>query len=126
MKNKNIKNKPQKCGRWLFLHSRFSKIFRRRTPGPPLYKGNASLKPSKSSSNNNSSQRQKKKKKKSRKALPPFKQYLRNFSLGYTEIEKRRRALGQNLFCVICNWAVITLICAIAEDKVCESCIVSS
>ena len=21
MKNKNIKNKPQKCGRWLFLHS---------------------------------------------------------------------------------------------------------
>ena len=32
MKNKNIKNKPQKCGRWLFLHSRFSKIFRGRTP----------------------------------------------------------------------------------------------
>ena len=30
MKNKNIKNKPKKCGRWLFLHSRFS-----RTP-PPL------------------------------------------------------------------------------------------
>ena len=28
MKNKNIKNKPKKCGRWLFLHSRFSKIFR--------------------------------------------------------------------------------------------------
>ena len=32
MKNKNIKNKSQKCGRWLFLHSRFSKIFRGRTP----------------------------------------------------------------------------------------------
>ena len=32
MKNKNIKNKSQKCGRWLFLHSRFSKIFR----NPPL------------------------------------------------------------------------------------------
>ena len=31
MKNKNIKNKPQKGGRWLFLHSRFSKIFRGRT-----------------------------------------------------------------------------------------------
>ena len=23
MKNKNIKNKPKKCGRWLFLHFRF-------------------------------------------------------------------------------------------------------
>ena len=64
MKNKNIKNKPQKCGRWLFLHSRFSKIFRERTPGFP-YKGNTSIKPSKYFFNNNSSQR----KKKSPKAL---------------------------------------------------------
>ena len=32
MKNKNIKNKPQNCGRWLFLHSRFSKILWGRTP----------------------------------------------------------------------------------------------
>ena len=52
MKNKNIKNKPQKRGRWLFLHSRFSKIFRGRTPYPP-YKGNTSIKPSKSFFNNN-------------------------------------------------------------------------
>ena len=47
MKNKNIKNKPKKCGRWLFLHSRFSKIFRGRTPGPPppLIKGIHKLNP---------------------------------------------------------------------------------
>ena len=36
----------------------------------------------------------------------PLKQSTRNSSLGYTEIEKRRRALGQDLFCVISNWAV--------------------
>ena len=42
MKNKNIKNKPQKCGRWLFLHSRFFKIFRGRTP---LIKGIHQLNP---------------------------------------------------------------------------------
>ena len=37
---------------------------------------------------------------------PPLKQSARNLSLGYTEIEKWMRALGQDLFCVICNWAV--------------------
>ena len=36
MKNKNIKNKPKKCGRWLFLHSRFSGG----GPPDPPYKGN--------------------------------------------------------------------------------------
>ena len=62
MKNKNIKNKPKKCGRWLFLHSRFFKIFRGRTPGPPPppYKGNTSIKLSKLFFNNNISQRGKK------------------------------------------------------------------
>ena len=30
MKDKNIKNKPKICGRWLFLHSRVFKIFRGR------------------------------------------------------------------------------------------------
>ena len=60
MKNKNIKNKPKKCGRWLFLHSNF--------PGPP-YKENTSIKSSKSFFNNNSSQKAQKKKK-SPKALP--------------------------------------------------------
>ena len=57
---------------------------------------------------------------------PPLKQSTKNLSLGYTAIEKRRRALGQDLFV----WFVIglfeTLICAIAEDKVCDSWIVSS
>ena len=100
MKNKNIKNKPKKCDRWLFLHSRFSKIFRGRTPGPP-HKGKTSVKPTKSFFNNSSSQRHTKK-----VPPPPIKQSTRNLSLGYTEIEKRRRALGQDLFCVICNWAV--------------------
>ena len=45
MKNKNIKNKSQKCGRWLFLHSRFSKIFRGRIPRTPLLKGIYQLNP---------------------------------------------------------------------------------
>ena len=45
MKNKNIKNKPKKCGKWLFLHSRFFKIFRGRTPGTPLYGGIHQLNP---------------------------------------------------------------------------------
>ena len=45
MKDKNIKNKPKKCGRWLFLHSRFFKIFRGRTPGTPLIKGIHQLNP---------------------------------------------------------------------------------
>ena len=45
MKNKNIKNKPQKCGRWFFLHSRFFKIFWGRTPGPSLIKGIHQLNP---------------------------------------------------------------------------------
>ena len=87
MKNKNIKNKPQKCGRWLFLHSRFSKLF-------PLIKGIHHLKPSKSFFNNNSSQRQKKEP----ESPPPLKQSTKNLSSGYTEIEKKRRALGQDLF----------------------------
>ena len=129
MKNKNIKNKPQKCGRWLFLHSRFSKNLPgedTRTPPPSSpYKENTSIKPSKSFFNNNSSQRQKKKKKKKvMESPPPSKQSTRNLCIRYTEIEKRRRALGQDLFCVIGLFE--TLIFAIAEDKVCDSCIVSS
>ena len=45
MKYRNIKNKPKKCGRWLFLHSRFSKIFRGRTPRTTLLKGIHQLNP---------------------------------------------------------------------------------
>ena len=44
--------------------------------------------------------------KKQPESPPPLKQSTRNLSLGYTEIVKRRRALGQDLFCVICNWDV--------------------
>ena len=75
--------------------------------GDPPYKGNTSIKPSKSSFNNNNNQRQKKKKKKRAGKPSPIKTTNKKFiSLGYTETEKRRRALGQDLFCVICNWAV--------------------
>ena len=97
MKNKYIKNKPQKCGRWLFLHSRFSKIF-----PDPLIKGIHQLNPQNLSSTTTAA----KGKKKEPKSPPPSKQSTRNLSLGYTEIEKRRRALGQDPFCVICNWVV--------------------
>ena len=100
----------------------FPKFSRGGPPDSP-YKGNTSIKPSKSFFNNNSSQRQKK----SGKSPPSLKQSTRNLSLGYTEIEKRKRALGQDLFCVISNWAVWNFdLCYIAEDKVCDSCIVSS
>ena len=74
--------------------------------GPP-YKGNTSIKPSKSFFNNNKQPKaRKKKKKKKPESPPPFKQSTKKLSLGYTETEKKRRALGQYLFCVICNWAV--------------------
>ena len=86
--------------------------------GPPPFKGNISVKPSKSFFNNNNCQRL--------KSPPPLKQYTRNLSLGYTEIEKGGGRWGKIFFV----WFVIglfeTLICAIAEDKVCDSCIVSS
>ena len=98
MKNKNIKNKPQKCGRWLFLDSRFSKISR-----IPLIKGIHKLNPQNLSSTTCTTTVEGKKEPKS---PPPLKQSTRNLSLGYTEIEKRSRALGQDLFGVICVWAV--------------------
>ena len=50
--------------------------------------------------------KKKKKKKEELESPPSLKQSTRKLSLGYTEIEKRKRALGQDLFCVICNWAV--------------------
>ena len=92
--------------------------------GPPNtpYKGNTSIKPSKPFFNKNSSQRQRKK----LESPPPFKQSTRNLSLGHTEIEKRRRALGQDLFVSFVIGLFETSICPVAEDKVCDSCIVSS
>ena len=76
--------------------------------GPPeiLIKGINQLNPQNLSSTITNSQKQKKKKAGKPESPPPLKQSTRNLSLGYTETEKRRRALGQYLFCVICNWAV--------------------
>ena len=69
-------------------------------PRTPLIKGIHKLKPQ------NLQLQQQPKAKKSRKSPPPLKQSTRNLSLGSTEIEKRRRAPGQDIFGVICNWAV--------------------
>ena len=94
-------------------------------PRTPPYKGNTSIKPSKSFFDNNSSQRQKKKEPESpphqnnlqeiylwviqklkKGKLSPLKQSTRNLSLGYTEIGKKEKGAGARSFFVICNWAV--------------------
>ena len=79
MKNKNIKNKPQKCGRWLFLHSRFVKIFRGSTPGPPppLLKGIHQLNPQYLSSTTTAAKGEKRAKKPS-----PIKTIYKNSIFG--------------------------------------------
>ena len=64
MKNKTIKNKPKRCGKWHFLHSRFSKDFRGRTL---LIKGIHQSNPQNLSSTTTAA---KGKQRKSRKALP--------------------------------------------------------
>ena len=71
-------------------------------PRTPLIKGIHRLNPQ----NLSSQEQQPKAKEKKLESPPPLKQSARDLSLGYTEIEKRRRALGQDLFCVICNLAV--------------------
>ena len=87
MKNKNIKNKPQKCRRWLFLHSRFSKHFRGEDPQTPLIKGTHQLNHQNLSSTTTAA-----KGKNNRAGKPtPLKQSARNLSLGYTEIEKKHQ-----------------------------------
>ena len=65
-------------------------------PLDPPYKGNTSIKRTKSFFNNNSSQRQKEKR--ARKPSPPLKQSTRNLSLGYTEIEKKEEGAGARSF----------------------------
>ena len=76
-------------------------------PRAPLIKGIHQLNPQNFSSQEQQPKAKKQNKKKTKTESPPqLKQSTRNLSLGYTEIEKRRRALGQYLFCVICNWAV--------------------
>ena len=76
-------------------------------PAYPPYKENTSIKPSKSFNNN--SQRQKKKKKKK------------------PEIEKKEEGAGARSFlCDLFIGLFETLICAIAEDNICDNCFVSS
>ena len=101
-------------------------------PSPP-YKGNTSIKPSKSFFNNNSSQRKEKKKKKKKKKKrkkagkpSPIKTIYKKFIFRlYRSWQKGGGRWGKIFFV----WFVVglfeTLIYAIAEDKVCDSCIVS-
>ena len=103
MKNKNIRNKRISLNN---VVDGFSCIldFPKFSGGgpPPLLKGIHRLNPQNLSSTTTAA----KGKEKEPENPPPLKQSARNLSLGYTEIEKRRRALGQDLFFVICNWAV--------------------
>ena len=116
MKNKNIKNKPQKCGRWLFLHSRFFKIFTGEDPRTPLIKGIHQLNPQTLSSTTTAAKGGGGKELESppllkqstrslslgyteiRKSPPPLKQSTRTLSLGYTEIEKKEEGAGARYF----------------------------
>ena len=83
-------------------------------PRAPLIKGIHQLNPQNFSSQEQQPKAKKKNKKKKKTESPPqLKQSTRNLSLGYTEIEKRRRALGQYLFCVIGLFE--TLICTISS-----------
>ena len=107
MKNKNIKSKLQNFKNVIDGFScilDFPKFSGPRPPlsPPPPIKGKHQLNLQNLSSTTTAAKGTYKKVGKSR----PIKQSTRNLSLGYTEIEKRRRALGQDLFCVICNWAV--------------------
>ena len=131
MKNKNITNKPKKCGRWLFLHSRFSKIFRGRTPGPPLQREyiNSILKSflqQQQQPKAKNKKTKKKKKKKARKPSPIKTIYLKFIFRLYRNWRKEEDPGAGSFFA----WLVIglfeTLICAIADDKVCDSRTVSS
>ena len=92
MKNKNIKNKPQKCGGWLVLHSRFPQYSGGGPPDLP-YKRNTSIKPSKSFFKITTA-----KGKKEPESPPPLKQFTGNLSLGDTEIEKTEEGAGARSF----------------------------
>ena len=59
------------------------------TPGSP-YKGNISIKPSKSFFNNHNNNKI--------DSPPPLKQSTRNVSLGYIEIEKKEEGAGARSF----------------------------
>ena len=99
----------------------FSKFSGGGPPEPP-YKGNTSIKPSKFFFNNNSSQRRKRARKPS-----PIKTFYKNFIFRlYRNCKKEEGAGARSVFVWFVIWLFETLICAVAEDKVCDSCIVSS
>ena len=90
MKNKDIKNKPQKYGRWLFLHSRFSiRGFQGRT-----LKGNTSIKPSESFFNNNNNNN----KKKEPESPPPIKTIYQKFIFRLYRNWKKEEGAGERSF----------------------------
>ena len=106
MKNKNIKNKPK------IVVDGFSCIldfptFSGEGPPDPPYKGNTSIKPSKSFFTATTANGKKKKKKKKAGKPSPIKTIYKKFIFRVIpKLKKRRKALGQYLFCVICNWAI--------------------
>ena len=94
MKNKNIKNKPKNVVDGFSCILDFPKFSGGGGPRNPLIKGIHQLNPQILSSTTTAA--------KGKQIEPesplPLKQFTRNLSLGYTEIEKRRKALGQDLF----------------------------
>ena len=97
-------------------------------PDPP-YKGNTSSKPSKSFFNKNSSQRRRKKagKPPPPSPPPPIKTVYKKFIIRlYRNWKKGEGRWGKIFFVSFVIELFETSICAVAEDKVCDSCIVSS
>ena len=123
MKNKNIKNKPQKSGRWLFLHSRVSKIFRVEDPRTPLINGIRRLNLQNLSSTTTAA----KGKEKEPERNSPIRTIYKEFIIRLYRNKKKGGGRWGKIFFM---WFIIDLfetsMCAIAEDKVCGSCIVSS
>ena len=93
MENKNIKNTPKNVVDGFSCILDFPNSSGEGPPDPP-YKGNTSIKPSKSFFNNNGSQRQKKKKKKAAGKPSPIKTIYRKFIFRfYRNWKKKEGAL---------------------------------
>ena len=97
---------------------------------PPLIKGIHRLNPQNLSSTTTAAKgkKRKKKKKKKRAGKPfPIKTIYKKFMFRLYRNWKKEEGAGARSFFVFCVIGLFeTLICAIAEDKVCDSCIVSS
>ena len=129
MKNKNVKNRPKKCGRWLFLHSRFSKFSGGGPPDPPHKgtKGIHQLNPLQQQQQPKAKKKKKKKKKEKARKLSPIKTiYLKFIFRLYRNWKKEEDAGAGSFFAWFAIGLFETLICAIAVDEVCDSRIVSS